>query len=198
MFGNFAEARQAADAGLKLYPNSKGVQAEAALAYAMVGDNSRADSLSRDLNRRFPVDSTNTVALASRKPSATEAEPQAGSCGNHSSPSGAAAHRVRPDQFRREHFLPLSDLHSRTGVPVGGAREGSRNGVPEDSRPQRNRLELLDGSAGAVGHGSRKSPAGGELNEHRHRCCPRHPRRILSLFYPLERLRSRHSNLQGS
>lgn len=40
-YGNFAEARQTADAGLKLYPNSQGVQVEAALAYAMAGDTAR-------------------------------------------------------------------------------------------------------------------------------------------------------------
>jgi serine/threonine protein kinase/Tfp pilus assembly protein PilF len=55
-FGNLKEAGAAAAAGLKLDPASSAVQAEAALAYAMAGDNGRAESLTEDLNRRFPVD----------------------------------------------------------------------------------------------------------------------------------------------
>ena len=55
-FGNFTQARQAADAGLKLYPNSKAVQVETALAYAMAGDSARAQSLAQELNQRHPLD----------------------------------------------------------------------------------------------------------------------------------------------
>jgi hypothetical protein len=56
-FGNTREARQAAAEGLKLTPNSQNVQDEAALALAMAGDTSRAESLAKDLNQSFPVDS---------------------------------------------------------------------------------------------------------------------------------------------
>ncbi len=55
-FGNLAEALQAADAGLKLYPESQGVQAEAALAYAMTGDRQRAQAMANALNQRYPLD----------------------------------------------------------------------------------------------------------------------------------------------
>jgi serine/threonine protein kinase/tetratricopeptide (TPR) repeat protein len=55
-FGNPAEAKQAAAEGLKLTPTSQSVGIEAALAYAMAGDTARAESLSQDLNKRFPVD----------------------------------------------------------------------------------------------------------------------------------------------
>jgi tetratricopeptide (TPR) repeat protein len=55
-FGDFPQARQAAEAGLQLDPASQGVAAEAALASAMAGDTARADSLAQDLNRRFPLD----------------------------------------------------------------------------------------------------------------------------------------------
>ena len=55
-FGNAAEARLAAAEGLKLSPTSQGVGVEAALAYAMAGDDARAESLADDLNQRFPVD----------------------------------------------------------------------------------------------------------------------------------------------
>jgi serine/threonine protein kinase/Flp pilus assembly protein TadD len=55
-FGNIAEAKRVAAEGLKLYPGSQSVQVEAALAYAMAGDNARAQSLAQELNRRYPLD----------------------------------------------------------------------------------------------------------------------------------------------
>jgi eukaryotic-like serine/threonine-protein kinase len=55
-FGNSGEAKQAAAEGLKLYPASQGVQVEAALAYAIAGDTARAQSMSKDLNQRYPLD----------------------------------------------------------------------------------------------------------------------------------------------
>ena len=54
--GNSKEARQAAEAGLKLYPDSQGVQVEAALAYAMAGDTQRAQTMAQNLNQRYPLD----------------------------------------------------------------------------------------------------------------------------------------------
>ena len=55
-YGNTAEARQAAMEGLKLAPASQGVQSEAALAFAMAGETARAESLEKDLNSRYPLD----------------------------------------------------------------------------------------------------------------------------------------------
>ncbi|MGC2194816.1 MAG: protein kinase [Terriglobales bacterium] len=55
-FGNLAQAQRNADAALRLEPASQGVQLQAALALAMVGDSARAESLARDLDRRFPLD----------------------------------------------------------------------------------------------------------------------------------------------
>ena len=55
-FGNAAEGRQQAAEGLKLDPTSQGVGVEAALAYAMAGDATRAESLAQDLNKRYPLD----------------------------------------------------------------------------------------------------------------------------------------------
>ena len=60
-FGNINEARQDADAGLKLAPASQGVQTEAALAYAMIagttpGDTARAQTLVQELNKQYPLD----------------------------------------------------------------------------------------------------------------------------------------------
>ena len=55
-FGNLAEARQEATAGVKLAPASHGVAAEATLAYAMAGDAARAEMLAHDLNTRYSLD----------------------------------------------------------------------------------------------------------------------------------------------
>jgi serine/threonine protein kinase/tetratricopeptide (TPR) repeat protein len=55
-FGNFAEARRAAAEGLALFPESQGVEAEAALAYAMTGDTHAAELMAERLNKRSPVD----------------------------------------------------------------------------------------------------------------------------------------------
>jgi tetratricopeptide (TPR) repeat protein len=55
-FGNATDAKQQAAQGLKLYPTSQGVEVEAALAFAMADDSTRAESLAQDLNQRFPLD----------------------------------------------------------------------------------------------------------------------------------------------
>jgi len=55
-YGNPAEARRLAAEALKLAPASQGVESEAALAFAMAGDTSRAASLAEDLEKRFPLD----------------------------------------------------------------------------------------------------------------------------------------------
>jgi serine/threonine protein kinase/tetratricopeptide (TPR) repeat protein len=55
-YGNPAEARQSAAEGFKLFPTSQGVEVEAALAFAMADDTARADSLARDLGKRYPLD----------------------------------------------------------------------------------------------------------------------------------------------
>jgi serine/threonine protein kinase/tetratricopeptide (TPR) repeat protein len=56
VFGNLTESKQAAAEGTKLAPASPGTAAEAALAYAMAGDSVRAESISQDLNKRYPLD----------------------------------------------------------------------------------------------------------------------------------------------
>jgi serine/threonine protein kinase/tetratricopeptide (TPR) repeat protein len=55
-FGNSAEASHAAVEGLKLAPASQAVESEAALALAMAGETVRAESLAKDLNERYPLD----------------------------------------------------------------------------------------------------------------------------------------------
>ncbi len=54
--GNRDEARKSATEGVKLAPASQGVNVEAALAFAMAGETARADSIAKDLNTRYPLD----------------------------------------------------------------------------------------------------------------------------------------------
>jgi eukaryotic-like serine/threonine-protein kinase len=56
VYGNPAEARQAASQALKLAPTSQAVDVEAALAFAMAGDSARAETMAQDLGKRFPLD----------------------------------------------------------------------------------------------------------------------------------------------
>ena len=55
-FGNAAEAKRRATAGLKLVPSNKGVEVEAALALAIAGDAAQSQFLAGGLNKRYPID----------------------------------------------------------------------------------------------------------------------------------------------
>jgi eukaryotic-like serine/threonine-protein kinase len=55
-YGNATEARQSATEALKLASASQGVESEAALAFAMADDTARAESLTQDLGKRYPLD----------------------------------------------------------------------------------------------------------------------------------------------
>jgi hypothetical protein len=55
-YGNAAEARRKAAEALKLAPASQGAESEAALAFAMASNTTRADSLAWDLGKRYPLD----------------------------------------------------------------------------------------------------------------------------------------------
>jgi DNA-binding winged helix-turn-helix (wHTH) protein/Tfp pilus assembly protein PilF len=55
-YGNSAEARQSAEAALRLAPASQGTEVEAALALAMAGNTARAESVAQDLGKLFPLD----------------------------------------------------------------------------------------------------------------------------------------------
>src|SRR4029077_3504818 len=55
-FGITTEARQSAAEALKLAPTSQGIESEVALAFAMAVDAGRAESLAKDLGKRFPLD----------------------------------------------------------------------------------------------------------------------------------------------
>jgi DNA-binding winged helix-turn-helix (wHTH) protein/tetratricopeptide (TPR) repeat protein len=55
-YGHAIEARESAAKALKFAPASQSVESEAALAFAMAGDSTRAESLARQLGKRFPLD----------------------------------------------------------------------------------------------------------------------------------------------
>ena len=55
-FGNLKYAKDMAAHGLELYPDSESVWVEAALAFAMAGESTQAESLVTRLNERFPLD----------------------------------------------------------------------------------------------------------------------------------------------
>ena len=55
-FGNPTKAAWFAAEGLKLAPDSQGVQVEAALALAMIGDASRSTALATKVEQRYPLD----------------------------------------------------------------------------------------------------------------------------------------------
>jgi tetratricopeptide (TPR) repeat protein len=55
-YGHAADATQAASEALRLAPASPIVGSEAALAFALAGDTTRAESLAQDLSRHFPLD----------------------------------------------------------------------------------------------------------------------------------------------
>jgi tetratricopeptide (TPR) repeat protein/predicted Ser/Thr protein kinase len=54
-YGYAAEARQSAAEALKLAPASPASAVEAAIAFAVVGDMARAESLAQDLSKRYPL-----------------------------------------------------------------------------------------------------------------------------------------------
>jgi tetratricopeptide (TPR) repeat protein len=55
-YGHPAEARQLATEGLQLVPTSQGVEVEAALAFAMAGDEARAESFAQSLGKNYSLD----------------------------------------------------------------------------------------------------------------------------------------------
>jgi len=55
-FGNSTVSIEATARGLELYPTSRGVMLQAALAFAMAGDTAPAESLAQEMNKRYPLD----------------------------------------------------------------------------------------------------------------------------------------------
>jgi serine/threonine protein kinase/tetratricopeptide (TPR) repeat protein len=57
VYGYAVQARQSAAEALNMAPVNPGVAVEAAIAFAVVGDTARSESLAQDLNKRYPLGS---------------------------------------------------------------------------------------------------------------------------------------------
>ena len=199
-YGNNPEARQLAAEALKLAPASQGVESEAALAFALAGDTARAESLAQDLGKLFPLNTQTPGTLAPCDSGAVGDRQKEPEC-RHSFAAECFIHRVGADYVRPQHFLPLSDVCARRGIPGDRTGHCRYRRIPEDSRPQRDRVELLDGIVSASGSGSCpcvgvEKPASPKRGC---RCCPHPCARCLQRFsHPLERRRPRYPHPQGS
>ena len=198
-FGNPVDAKQEAAQGLKLYPASEGVEVEAALAFAMAGDAARAESLAKDLNKRFPLDTQMQslwlpairaqLALNRRNPTDALNDLQAAS----SIELGSVAFGD-PGVSCLYHTYIRGEAYLAAGQGKEAAAE-----FQKIHRPQRHRLELLDGSVGASGSGTCQRLAVENLAGSGCRCRPRPgARRLQRLPHSLERRRPRHSHPEAS
>ncbi len=158
-FGDRAHASAQAAEGLKLYPDSQGVQAEGALAFALVGDTAQAESMAQDLNRRFPLDTQiqsiwlpairAQVALDQKNPTAAlEALPVAGDIELGQISFVANLSCLYPAYVRGEVYLDAGQGTAGCG------------GISEDRRSLRHCVELLDWGARASGAGAGECFAG--------------------------------------
>ena len=94
-YGNRAQGRQDAEAGLKLTPESQAVRSLAGIALAMSGDAARASAIGEELNRQSPADTQiqslwlpamrAQLALERKSPSAAIDELRAGGAARDSS-----------------------------------------------------------------------------------------------------------------
>jgi tetratricopeptide (TPR) repeat protein len=194
-YGNTTESRRTAAEALKLAPTSQGVEVETALAFAMAGDTVRAESLAQDLRRRFPLDTQMQLlwlpaihaqlALDRKNPA-------------------SALQAASPIELGEISFVNniscLYHVYVR-GEAYLAAGQGTAAAVrvSEDPRPQRHRLELLDGSLGASGSSSCERLAVENRAGSGCRCRPRPGTRRLQRFpHALERRRPRHPHPEAS
>jgi serine/threonine protein kinase/tetratricopeptide (TPR) repeat protein len=162
------------------------------------GRHSTSRVLGPRLTETIPAGHANPVALAASDSGGTGAG-QKEHYFRLECPASCFRHRVGANSVRRQFFLPLSRVCTRRGIPSSRTGQSCRCRVSEDSRPQRHRLELLDGSFGASGRGSCKCLAVENLAGCGCRCRPRPGARRLQRFSnALERSRSRHPHPEGS
>jgi eukaryotic-like serine/threonine-protein kinase len=198
-YGNATEARQSAAEALKLAPTSQGVEVESALAFAMAGDTARAESLGQDLGKRYPVDTQMQslwlpaiqaqVALNKKTPAAALNTLQAAT-----SPLELGEIAFVNNISCLYHVYVRGEAYLAAGEGSAAAAE-----FQKDTRPQRHRVELLDGSVSASGSGSCERLAGENLAGSGCRCCPRPGARRLQRFSRVvEGRRPRHPHPEGS
>jgi eukaryotic-like serine/threonine-protein kinase len=125
-YGDTAEARQSAAAALKLAPTTRGVEGEAALAFAMAGDMARAGTLAQDLGKRYPLDTQmqllwlpaiqGQVALDRKNPALALSALQAASSIELSNiPSGNTVSCLYPVYIRGEAYLAAGQSSAAAG-----------------------------------------------------------------------------------
>jgi tetratricopeptide (TPR) repeat protein len=154
-YGNPTEARQSAAEALKVAPTSQGVEVEAALAFAMADDTARAESLAQDLGKRFPLDTQMQslwlpaiqaqLALDKKNPAAALNTLQA------ASPVELGQIGFVANLSCLYHVYVRGEAYLAAGQGSAAAAEFQKildhSGIV---------LELLDGSVGASGSGSRQ------------------------------------------
>ena len=94
---------------------------------------------------------------------------------------------------------PHISVRARSSLPAGTQRYSRSRRVPEVARPQRYRLELLNGSIGTFGPGACQRRA--SKNFARRRCRRRarsRPHRLSGFPHSLERRRPRHPHPEAS
>src|SRR5207247_6330169 len=97
------------------------------------------------------------------------------------------------------HFLLVSGVRAGRGISGGGCGHHRRSRISENPRPQRNGLELLDGSGSASRAGACVCSAIENLAGRRFRCRPcEGPRRLSRFPHVVERRRPRHPYPEGS
>ena len=197
-YGNAAPGRQAAAAALTLAPASPGVESEAALALALAGDAARAESLAKDLGKRFPL-GTQMQSLWLPAIQAQLALDKKNTAGALQTLQAASSIEFGEIQFTNN----LSCLY--TVYVRGQAYLAAGQGKAAAAEFQK----ILDHSgivwncwtrsAGASGSGSCQRSAGGKRAGSGCRCrtCPG-TQRLQGFPRALERRRPRHPHPEGS
>ena len=122
---------------------------ESALAYAMTGDTAKAESIAKELNKTLSAGHPGAVAVAISHSGAISPEQKGPSrpikiCKALTSPLELA-------KFHSSPIFPASILPTFVGrLSLRREKAGRRCGIPQGSRSQRHRMELLDGSAGTL------------------------------------------------
>ena len=158
-YGNPAKARLAAAKALKIAPDKSGCRGRSGACVCHGGRYSTSRVLGPRLRKTLPAGHADAVALAARDSGTIVAGQKEPGC-RIECVASCFNHRVREHRVRPQYFLPLSRIRTRRGILGSRTGQCCRRRVSEDPRPQRHRLELLDGSVGASGSGSRQRLAG--------------------------------------
>ena len=171
-FRQLAEARQAAAEALKLAPDESGSRGRSCACLCHGGRYGTSRILGTRPEQTLSAGHPDAVSLAA--------------CDSRTTGAGSERIRLGPECLQAASPIELGqipfvnnisclypDVHSRRSIPGSRTGQCSRRRVSENSRPQRHRLELLDGSVGASGSGSCERLASENLARSGCRCRPR-------------------------